>query len=90
MATTMRIIHARDCVRATAEGMLDRATSERLLVEVAAAAHGLIAFEVILDLTKAGCERSYIEPLHAETRPNVLGGRDGYPSCGPASRGQIP
>jgi hypothetical protein len=53
MATNVRIIHARDCVRATPDGTLDRATSERLLAEVAAAARGLTDFEVILDTRRA-------------------------------------
>ena len=49
MATNVVIVHPRDYVRATPDGTLDRATSERLLSEVAAAARGLAEFDVVLD-----------------------------------------
>jgi hypothetical protein len=53
MATKVRIVHARDWVRATLDGTLDRAVSEQLLDEVAAAARGLTDFYVILDTRRA-------------------------------------
>ncbi len=53
MATNVRIIHGRDCVRAAPDGALDLATSERLLAEVSTASRGLTAFDVILDVRNA-------------------------------------
>jgi hypothetical protein len=52
MPATIRIIHATDFIKATAEGELDLAESKRLLVEIASAT-GLMDFEVILDTRKA-------------------------------------
>jgi hypothetical protein len=53
MATNVRIIHSRDYVRATPDGSLDRATSERLLAEVVTASHVLTDFDVILDMRRS-------------------------------------
>jgi hypothetical protein len=53
LVTNVRIIQARDCVRATPDGTLDRAAGERGLAEVAAASRGLTNFEVLLDLRRA-------------------------------------
>lgn len=53
MATSVVIVHPRDYVRATPDGTLDRAASERPLVDVATASRGLADFDVILDLRHA-------------------------------------
>ena len=52
MPTNVRIIHARDCVRATPEGGVDRAAGQRLLEELVAASRGLAAFDVLLDMRR--------------------------------------
>jgi len=52
MSATVRVIHATDFLKATAEGEIDLAESKRLLVELASATD-LADYEVILDTRKA-------------------------------------
>jgi hypothetical protein len=49
MATNVVIVRPHDYVRATPDGTLDQAASERLLSEVAAATRGLPECDVVLD-----------------------------------------
>ena len=49
MATDIRIIHAHDFVKATADGQLDLEKSKKLLVDVATASASLAEYEVLLD-----------------------------------------
>jgi len=53
MATNIRIIHARDFIRATPEGLLDLKKAKELLIEVASAGAPLADYKIILDVRKA-------------------------------------
>jgi len=53
MPTNVRIIHAHDFIKATAEGDFDFEETRRLLLEVATAAGPLKDFDIILDTRKA-------------------------------------
>ncbi len=53
MPTNVRIIHARDFIRATPEGDLDRVQSAQLLRDVASAASSPGEHEIILDIRHA-------------------------------------
>lgn len=52
MPATVRIIHATDFMKATAEGELDLKESKRLLVEIVSATD-LVGYELIMDTRKA-------------------------------------
>ncbi len=58
MAIDVRIIHARDFVKAAPEGKLDFEKSKNLLAEIASAASSLGDYEIILDTRKAQVEIS--------------------------------
>ncbi|MGO9307587.1 MAG: hypothetical protein ACLQDL_01025 [Spirochaetia bacterium] len=58
MATNIRIIHARDFIRATPEGALDREQSAQLLRAVATAASSQVDHEIILDTRHAQLDLS--------------------------------
>jgi hypothetical protein len=64
MPTKVKVIHAHDFVRARAEGVLDTAESERLLLEIASAGAQLDDFDVILDTRKAQSELGVGELWH--------------------------
>jgi hypothetical protein len=49
MTTQIKVVHLADFVRARPEGMLDLATGERLLGDIAEAAESLEEFEVLID-----------------------------------------
>ncbi|HVN31830.1 MAG TPA: hypothetical protein VMT45_07560 [Thermoanaerobaculaceae bacterium] len=53
MATNVRIVHARDFIRATPEGRLDLEESKRLLAEIATAALPLTGYQILLDTRRA-------------------------------------
>ncbi len=53
MPTDIRLIHASDFVRATANGELDYETSKKTLIEIASAASHLVKYEILLDTRKA-------------------------------------
>lgn len=53
MPTDIRLIHAHDFVRATAEGELDLETSKKALIEIASATTHLVDNEILLDTRKA-------------------------------------
>ena len=58
MATTIRIIHAHDFIKATPEGTLDLENSKKLLVEIAADSSTSGDHEILLDTRKAQSELS--------------------------------
>jgi hypothetical protein len=60
MPTDIRLIHAHDFVRATAEGELDFETSKKALIEIASATAHLVDFEILLDTRKADVQMSAI------------------------------
>jgi DNA-binding transcriptional LysR family regulator len=49
MTATVKVIHARDFIRATPQGQVYLETAERLLQEIAEAGAGLEDFEVLVD-----------------------------------------
>ena len=53
MPADIRVIHASDFVRATADGELDFETSKKALMEIPSAASHLVDFEILLDTRKA-------------------------------------
>jgi len=53
MPTNIRIIHAHDFIKATAEGHLDFEESKKLLMEIASASADLVGYEIIVDCRKA-------------------------------------
>ena len=65
MPTNIRVIHARDFVRATPQGVLDLNASEKLLFEIVVAGAPLATYDVLLDTRSAvgvlGTSRS-VEP----------------------------
>jgi len=63
MPATVKIIHATDFIRATAEGELDLEESKRLLVEIASATD-IADCEVILDTRKAHSSLSAADLWH--------------------------
>ena len=58
MATSIRIIHARDFIKATPDGLLDLEKSKILLAEIASASAPLGDYEIILDTRKAQIDMS--------------------------------
>ncbi len=58
MPTNIRIIHARNFIKATPEGHLDLEESKKLLMEIASASAPLVDYEIILDTRKAQTEMS--------------------------------
>ena len=53
MPTDIKIIHARDFIKATANGQLDLENAKKQLVEIASAATSLADFHIILDTRRA-------------------------------------
>jgi hypothetical protein len=53
MPTDIRIIHAHDFIRATAEGELDFETSKKVLIEIASVTAHLVDYEILLDTRRA-------------------------------------
>jgi hypothetical protein len=58
MSTTVRVIHAYDFIKATAEGQLDFEASKKLLLEIASATISLVDYEVLLDSRHAQSDMS--------------------------------
>jgi len=58
MATNIRIIHARDFIKATPDGRLDLQESKKLLMEIASASAPSADHQIILDTRKAQLEMS--------------------------------
>jgi hypothetical protein len=72
MPANIRIIHAHDFIKATAEGKLDLEESKRLLMEIASASAHLVDFDIVLDTRKAESEMSVTDlwQLAAELSDN--------------------
>jgi hypothetical protein len=58
VTTNIRVIRARDFIRATEEGQIDLEKSKKLLIGVAEVAAGLVDYEIILDTRKTQGELS--------------------------------
>ena len=58
MPTDIRLILAKDFVRATSEGELDLETSKKALKEIASATAHLVDYEILLDTRKAHVQMS--------------------------------
>jgi hypothetical protein len=58
MPTDIRVIHARDFLKATPEGQLDLEHSNRLLIEIASASAHLVDHGMILDTRQTHSELS--------------------------------
>ena len=59
MPSNLRVIHARDFIKASLDGELDLAKSKDLLIEIASASAGLADFEVLVDVRKAQMQLSF-------------------------------
>jgi len=64
MPTNIKIIHAREFIRATPEGRLDFEESKKMLLDLASAASTLSGVHVILDVRKAEVETSMANLWH--------------------------
>ena len=64
MATNIRIISARDFVKATPEGQFDYEKSKEFLIGVASAAAALNDHEILIDTRMTDCEMSPSELWH--------------------------
>jgi hypothetical protein len=60
MPTDIKLINARDFVKATSYGELDFETSKKALTEIASAAAHLVDYEILLDIRKAQVRMSPI------------------------------
>lgn len=58
MSTSIKIIHANDFIKATAEGRLDLELSKKLLLEIVSTSPPLGDYHIILDTRKAKSEMS--------------------------------
>lgn len=74
MPTNIRVIHARDFIRATPEGHLDLEESRRLLEEIASAAGTLVNYEILLDTRNAQTSMSVTDLWHLCAELGRLGG----------------
>ena len=72
MPATVRIIHATDFIKATAEGELDLEESKRLLVEIASATD-LVDYELVLDTRKAHSSMSVTDLWYLAAEINKVG-----------------
>ena len=72
MATNIRIISARDFVRATPAGQFDFETSKSFLIAVASAASAVNDHEILIDTRKTDCE---LAPSELWTLAAELDGR---------------
>jgi len=61
MPTNIKIIHAHDFIKVTADGALDFAETKKVLLQVAAVAGNLKDYEVILDARKAHSAMSFTD-----------------------------
>jgi len=79
MATNIRIISARDFVKATPEGQFDFESSKRFLISVASASSSLNDHEILIDTRKTDCELSPSElwtlASELDTRRRAFSGR---------------
>jgi hypothetical protein len=71
VATNIRVISARDFVKATPEGKFDFEKSVDFLISVASAASALNEHEVLIDTRKTDCELSPAELWHLAAELDV-------------------
>ena len=64
MATNIRIISARDFIKATPEGQFDFESSKEFLISVASVSSALNDHEILIDTRKTDCELSSSELWH--------------------------
>ncbi|MCX5670496.1 MAG: hypothetical protein NTU94_04145 [Planctomycetota bacterium] len=72
MPATIRIIHATDFIKATAEGELDLEESKRLLVEIVSATD-LVDYELVLDTRKAHLSMSVTDLWYLAAKIGTAG-----------------
>ena len=64
MPTDIRLIHAKDFVRATSAGELDFETSKKTLIEIASATAHFVDYEILLDTRKSHVRMSVTDLWH--------------------------
>jgi hypothetical protein len=74
MATNIRIISARDFVKATPEGQFDFEESKEFLISVASVASALNDHQILIDTRKTDCELSPGELWHLASELDVRRG----------------
>jgi hypothetical protein len=72
MPATVRIIHATDFIKATAEGELDLKESARLLVEIVSATD-LVDYELVMDTRKAHSSMSVADLWYLAAQISKVG-----------------
>ena len=72
MATKIKIIHSKDFIEVTPEGMFDVDTSRKLLVEIAKSEHLAEDYELFVDFRDTKCNLSVLDvyQLAAELYPH--------------------
>jgi|SRR5271157_208395 len=73
MSTDIRIIHARDFIKATPEGQFDFDMSKKGLAKIASASTSSGDFEIILDTRKAQIEMSVTDLWYLAAELSNLG-----------------
>ena len=73
MPTDIRVIHAPDFVRATADGELDFEASKKALKEVGLAASNLVNYEILLDTRRTQSQMSATELWYLAADLSTLG-----------------
>ncbi|MCU0608555.1 MAG: hypothetical protein MUF22_02150 [Chitinispirillaceae bacterium] len=53
MPTNIRVVHAKDFLKATSQGKLDLEESKKLLIEIGAASASLVDYDILLDTRMA-------------------------------------
>ncbi len=73
MATNLRIIRARDFIKATPDGQLDLEQSKKILMEIAAAVAPLADYEIIIDVRKSQTSMSVTDLWYLAAELGNLG-----------------
>jgi hypothetical protein len=73
MPTDIRVVLARDFIRATADGELDFESSKKALTEVASAASHLVTYEILLDTRKTQARTSVADLWYLAAELSSLG-----------------
>lgn len=73
MATDIRLILAKDFVRATSEGELDLETSKKILKGIASVTADLVDYEILLDTRKADVKMSVTDLWYLAAELSNLG-----------------
>jgi len=75
MATNIRIVHAHDFIRATADGRLDLEISKKLLAEIASSTVNMPDYELLLDTRRAQMAMSVTDLWYLVTDTWYLSGK---------------